>query len=162
MSRRLRDDDYDDSGFDQIEATLLKEELKLFSSNKAALLNGDFDRKINLSVRIQNDIVRSEKKGERRTNYHGKDDRATSEQVLDPRTRLILFKLLSNGFLEEIDGKIFSFLNQLDSRFCYRMFKYWQRSKCLLCPRKEWTRIRRENLQNVYFGVQGSRQICFW
>ena len=34
----------------------------------------------------------------------GRDDRATSEQVMDPRTRMILFKLLSRGFLETIDG----------------------------------------------------------
>lgn len=52
----------------------------------------------------QNDIIRSEKKSEKRNNYSGKDERATSEQVLDPRTRLILFKLLANGFLSEIDG----------------------------------------------------------
>lgn len=56
------------------------------------------------SVRVENEIIRSEKKGERQPNYHGKDDRATSEQVMDPRTRLILFKLLSNGFMSEIDG----------------------------------------------------------
>jgi hypothetical protein len=29
--------------------------------------------------------------------------------VLDPRTRLILFKLLNSGFLEEIDGNRMSF-----------------------------------------------------
>jgi len=39
-----------------------------------------------------------------RTATQGRDDRATAEQVLDPRTRLILFKLLSRGFLEAIDG----------------------------------------------------------
>lgn len=64
----------------------------------------DFGKRINLSARVMNDIVKSEKKSERIPNYIGKDDRATSEQVLDPRTRLILFKLLSNGFLTEIDG----------------------------------------------------------
>ena len=40
----------------------------------------------------------------KRTLTQGRDDRATSEQVLDPRTRLILFKLLSRGALETIDG----------------------------------------------------------
>lgn len=39
-----------------------------------------------------------------RSRTQGRDDRATSEQVLDPRTRLILFKLLSRGFFEQIDG----------------------------------------------------------
>lgn len=62
------------------------------------------ENKINLSARIQNDITTSEKKGERRVNNQGRDDRATTEQVLDPRTRLILFKMMSNGFLSEIDG----------------------------------------------------------
>merc|ERR1712125_276933 len=40
----------------------------------------------------------------KRANHTGRDDRATSEQVMDPRTRLILFRLLSKGFLKEIDG----------------------------------------------------------
>lgn len=35
-----------------------------------------------------------------------KADRATIEQVMDPRTRLILFKLLNKGFMSEIDGCI--------------------------------------------------------
>jgi hypothetical protein len=94
--------DDDDNGFDDMESALLKEDV--WSSAKGALINADYDRKINLSNRVQNDIIRSEKKSERRVNNQGRDDRATTEQVLDPRTRLILFKLLSNGFLEEIDG----------------------------------------------------------
>ena len=39
-----------------------------------------------------------------KTLTQGRDDRATSEQVLDPRTRLLLFKLLSQGFLQKLDG----------------------------------------------------------
>ena len=35
-----------------------------------------------------------------------KSDRATAEQVMDPRTRLILFKLLSRGTIREINGVI--------------------------------------------------------
>lgn len=35
-----------------------------------------------------------------------KSDRATSEQVLDPRTRMILFKLINNGTLHSISGCI--------------------------------------------------------
>ncbi|CAF0921842.1 unnamed protein product [Adineta steineri] len=40
--------------------------------------------------------------------YRSKDkhDRATVEQVLDPRTRLILFKFLQQGLLEEVNGCI--------------------------------------------------------
>jgi RIO kinase 1 len=36
--------------------------------------------------------------------HTGRDDRATVEQVLDPRTRLILFKLLSQNVISEIHG----------------------------------------------------------
>ena len=91
---------YDGLGFDEIEASLLQEDFSAMGTSKAA---GTFKKKINLSS-VQNDINRSEKKGEKRSSNYGKDDRATSEQVMDPRTRLILFKLLSNGFLTEIDG----------------------------------------------------------
>lgn len=35
-----------------------------------------------------------------------KSDRATVEQVLDPRTRIILFKMLSRGIIKEINGVI--------------------------------------------------------
>jgi hypothetical protein len=33
-----------------------------------------------------------------------KSDRATTEQVLDPRTRLVLFKMLNRGLLEKVEG----------------------------------------------------------
>ena len=35
-----------------------------------------------------------------------KSDRATIEQVMDPSTRMILFKLLNRGFISEINGCI--------------------------------------------------------
>ncbi|KAH9644148.1 hypothetical protein HF086_010363 [Spodoptera exigua] len=35
-----------------------------------------------------------------------KHDRATAEQVMDPRTRMILFKLLNRGIIDEINGCI--------------------------------------------------------
>ena len=38
--------------------------------------------------------------------YKDKADRATTEQVLDPRTRIILFKLLNQNVLFEINGCI--------------------------------------------------------
>lgn len=40
----------------------------------------------------------------KKVSHTGRDDRATSEQCLDPRTRLILFRLLSTGVFEKIDG----------------------------------------------------------
>ncbi len=38
------------------------------------------------------------------TRHTGRDDRATSEQVLDPRTRMVLFKLLAQGFISRVCG----------------------------------------------------------
>ncbi|KZT57244.1 RIO1-domain-containing protein [Calocera cornea HHB12733] len=41
-----------------------------------------------------------------RANAKDKADRATNEQVLDPRTRIILFKMIGRGLVEEINGCI--------------------------------------------------------
>ncbi|KAI5835180.1 RIO1-domain-containing protein [Schizophyllum commune Tattone D] len=37
-------------------------------------------------------------------NMKDKSDRATSEQVLDPRTRIILFKMIGRGLVQEVNG----------------------------------------------------------
>lgn len=37
-------------------------------------------------------------------NMKDKSDRATSEQVLDPRTRIILFKMIGRGLIFEVNG----------------------------------------------------------
>lgn len=37
-------------------------------------------------------------------NMKDKADRATNEQVLDPRTRVILYKMIGRGLLQEING----------------------------------------------------------
>ncbi|KAA1469860.1 RIO1-domain-containing protein [Dentipellis sp. KUC8613] len=37
-------------------------------------------------------------------NMKDKSDRATSEQVLDPRTRIILFKMIGRGLIQEVNG----------------------------------------------------------
>ena len=97
------DEEDEDFSFDALESMLLNDG-SYTGGAKGAMGGTDLGKKINLSTRVQNDITRSEKKGQKRLNDCGKDDRATSEQVLDPRTRLILFKLLNNGFLSAIDG----------------------------------------------------------
>jgi hypothetical protein len=97
------DEDDADFSFDALESMLLNDG-SYTGGAKGSMVGTDFGKKINLSTRVENDITRSEKKGEKRVNDCGKDDRATSEQVLDPRTRLILFKLLNNCFLSAIDG----------------------------------------------------------
>jgi RIO kinase 1 len=96
-------EDNADYSFDALESMLLNDG-SYTGGAKGSIGGTDFGKKINLSTRVENDITRSEKKGEKRVNDCGRDDRATSEQVLDPRTRLILFKLLNNGFLSAIDG----------------------------------------------------------
>lgn len=110
-SQLQRDDYYDeeelDQGLNELECNLLGERAPTSASKSSAINtnNAAFGKNANFSTRVQNDITRSEKKSEKRPNYYGRDDRATSEQVLDPRTRLILFKLLSSGYMSEIDGK---------------------------------------------------------
>lgn len=44
--------------------------------------------------------------GAAKANTKDRADRATVEQVLDPRTRMILFKLINNGYFNEINGCI--------------------------------------------------------
>ena len=155
-------DDYCDNnrGFDEIESALLRDDYYTHNTKSNLSSGADLGKRINLSTRVENDITRSEKKGEKRSNNYGRDDRATSEQVLDPRTRLILFKLLSTGFLSEIDGAalttIVTNVNRPDLCIC-RLFEYWQRGQCVLCARSRQCGIRRENLQNVHSGVQRQR-----
>lgn len=52
--------------------------------------------------------VLGQKRREEKERYRVKDksDRATIEQVMDPRTRMILFKLLNRGFVSNINGCI--------------------------------------------------------
>lgn len=62
-------------------------------------INLHSSHKVSTSVTQMQHLESSKKKS-----HTGRDDRATVEQCLDPRTRLILFRMLSNGFLELIDG----------------------------------------------------------
>uniref|UniRef100_K3WPD6 Serine/threonine-protein kinase RIO1 n=1 Tax=Globisporangium ultimum (strain ATCC 200006 / CBS 805.95 / DAOM BR144) TaxID=431595 RepID=K3WPD6_GLOUD len=58
-----------------------------------------------LSKRAENQLnrtLRNEESG--RIKHTGRDDRATTEQVLDPRTRMILYKMLNQGVVTEING----------------------------------------------------------
>ncbi|CZR61604.1 probable extragenic suppressor of the bimD6 mutation [Phialocephala subalpina] len=53
------------------------------------------------AAKIRLDVV-----GTERSKTHGKDksDRATSEQVLDPRTRMILLQMINRGIVSEVNG----------------------------------------------------------
>ena len=60
---------------------------------------------MNISHSVANSVSKMQHlEVHKRTLHTSRDDRATSEQCLDPRTRLMLFKMLSNGLLDEIDG----------------------------------------------------------
>ncbi|XP_041658982.1 serine/threonine-protein kinase RIO1 [Cheilinus undulatus] len=63
--------------------------------------------KLNFADSVINKVTTLQKQKDADT-YRVKDksDRATVEQVLDPRTRMILFKMLSRGIISEINGCI--------------------------------------------------------
>ncbi|KAJ1968490.1 Serine/threonine-protein kinase rio1 [Dimargaris xerosporica] len=60
-----------------------------------------------------------------------KSDRATSEQVLDPRTRIILFKLLNRNFISEINGcvstgkeaNVYHAITDTDAHYAIKVYK---------------------------------------
>ncbi|KAJ3108533.1 hypothetical protein HDU97_000815 [Phlyctochytrium planicorne] len=67
-------------------------------------LDGDGFR---LGATVSSDVKMSSKKAEGdKTAHKDKSDRATVEQVLDPRTRIILFKMLNRNIIYEINGCI--------------------------------------------------------
>jgi RIO kinase 1 len=92
-------DDDDDHYYDE-------DELTGAAAGRSTLnIEGQTSTKMNLSHAVANSVSKMQDlETHKRTLTTGRDDRATSEQVLDPRTRLILFKLLSRGFLEKVDG----------------------------------------------------------
>jgi len=47
---------------------------------------------------------RSQSRGVRRK--FGKGEHATRDQAVDPKTRLLLFKMMNNGLLSEINGAV--------------------------------------------------------
>ena len=71
-------------------------------------------------------------------NLKDKSDRATSEQVLDPRTRIILFKMIGRGLITEVNGCVSTgkevsedlFTQPFDAKYmnCNHL------GKCVPCP----------------------------
>lgn len=101
------DDDYDDADlYDELEEELAGGGvLSLANTNKGSNMSGAGSAKMNLSHSVSNSVTKMQQlETSKQTSHTGRDDRATSEQCLDPRTRLLLFRLLSTGFLELIDG----------------------------------------------------------
>ncbi|KAH8388831.1 hypothetical protein KR215_001070 [Drosophila sulfurigaster] len=66
-----------------------------------------YDPNANMSAQAANRLVSFDRRQEtERVRVRDKHDRATAEQVMDPRTRMILFKLLNRGLIQEINGCI--------------------------------------------------------
>jgi RIO kinase 1 len=96
-------DDYDDDMYDDLEEELTGEGTLLSSMSEASFSGAA--AKMNLSHSVSNSVTKMEQmETSKRASHTGRDDRATSEQCLDPRTRLLLFRMLSTGFLQLIDG----------------------------------------------------------
>jgi hypothetical protein len=72
----------------------------------------NLDKRVYLGDREESSATRSNVRTvENRLDKQGmksvdKANRATTEQVLDPRTRLMLFKMLSGGIIDQINGYI--------------------------------------------------------
>lgn len=68
---------------------------------------GGFD--MQLSNKVYNKLCRSANADMRRKNrVHDKVEKATTEMALDPKTRLLIFKMVNNAVLESVNGIISS------------------------------------------------------
>ncbi len=82
----------------QQEHTKDKTENQLQALSKFSSRLRNLDTPYDLSVGVN-------RKGPSATaNMKDKSDRATNEQVLDPRTRIILFKMIGRGLIDEVNG----------------------------------------------------------
>jgi len=108
---QLSEDDFAEDDFD-----ILEDELVNYNQGPsvhhgqnlqpAIKALGKFASKIKLDNYEQsNELMESKRNGPIRK-VKDKSDRATVEQVLDPRTRIILFKMLSRNVISEINGVI--------------------------------------------------------
>ncbi|XP_011188409.2 serine/threonine-protein kinase RIO1 [Zeugodacus cucurbitae] len=80
---------------------------KLLKRYSARINVEKYDPNANMSAQAANRLVTFDRRQEaERVRVRDKHDRATAEQVMDPRTRMILFKLLNRGFIQEINGCI--------------------------------------------------------
>jgi len=100
------DDDEDDDLFDLMDDEDLLATKGIGGSTQSHLTDAGNSRiNLNSSHKVSNAVSKMHHmESSKKKSHTGRDDRATSEQCLDPRTRLILFRMLSNGFLELIDG----------------------------------------------------------
>jgi len=100
------EDEEDDDLFDLMDDEDLLATKGIGGSTQSHLADAGNSRiNLNSSHKVSNAVSKMHHmESSKKKSHTGRDDRATSEQCLDPRTRLILFRMLSNGFLELIDG----------------------------------------------------------
>lgn len=80
---------------------------KLLRRYSARINVEKYDPNAKMSAQAANRLVSFDRRQEtERVRVRDKQDRATAEQVMDPRTRMILFKLLNRGLIQEINGCI--------------------------------------------------------
>lgn len=78
---------------------------KLLNRYSARINVERYDPNVNMSAQAANRLVTFDRRQDaERMRMRDKHDRATAEQVMDPRTRMILFKLLNRGFIEMVNG----------------------------------------------------------
>ncbi|XP_068247120.1 serine/threonine-protein kinase RIO1 isoform X2 [Palaemon carinicauda] len=80
---------------------------KLFKKYVGKICLEKLEGLVGLGGNVTNKISESQRRAENeRQRVRDKSERATVEQVLDPRTRMILFKFLNKGTISEINGCI--------------------------------------------------------
>ncbi|XP_042240797.1 serine/threonine-protein kinase RIO1-like isoform X2 [Homarus americanus] len=80
---------------------------KLFKKYAGKICLEKFEGLKGFGGNVTNRIVETQRRAENeRQRVRDKSERATVEQVLDPRTRMILFKFLNKGTITEINGCI--------------------------------------------------------
>jgi len=110
------DDDYGsddgwDEAWDEMEgggaggARLTVAKSEALASRFDSLISLEPLRGTGMSQSAGNSLNRTEKKAAQAKNMGlTRDERATTEHVLDPRTRLLLFKMLNSGVINQING----------------------------------------------------------
>lgn len=79
-----------------------------------------------------NSLLQSDRKADAdRFRAKDKHDRATAEQVMDPRTRMILFKMLNRGIITKVNGcistgkeaNVYHAVSKTDEEFAIKIYK---------------------------------------
>ena len=101
------DDEFFQKDFVEDDADLIEDDLMQGNRDARRLNYQPMDKvlsKFENKIKVQAYEYSEQCTNQKSTKVKDKADRATAEQVMDPRTRLILFKLLSRGTISEING----------------------------------------------------------